>query len=192
MQPLDKQYKYTIDKSKLQLFFDLSIDINSRSDILKEVEKVIVVVIVKHFSSGYEDLSEDFKSIAWHAAFSRRHSGRFNHDMSAYNYLYTLFRNEIGNAIHKYTREQVSDIGSLLKDAICPETKAEFPPEIEPFLELFSTGDFTIQRISQKDALTCILFLSKYDKTRAKIPSFLDKSYIPIMFNLLKSLLNYE
>ena len=94
----DLKYKIAIDKEELKDFF-LSETVTEKHQ--EEVNKVINVVMIKHFFKHY-DLFPDLRQYAWLAVLHRRDKGEFQGSKgSAYNYIYSTCRNEVGNNIIK-------------------------------------------------------------------------------------------
>jgi len=181
-----------VDKEILLQFFSLPADKVTQVHI-KELTKVIEIVLIKHFSKYYY-IFQELKDAAIEAICMRR--DKYDPSFSPYNYCYTVFRNEIGNKINRFTREQsVPDIRETLKTTmdIASMQEAELPPEIERYREaLLGMKDFTMERIPRRDVLPVIMFIKLHETpSKAAVPEFvLDTTRsINILYKLLNDII---
>lgn len=188
------EYKYVINKEVLKNFFYAE---SITKEMISEVKKVIFVVMVKHFSYSVnstvdKDLYNDLVQSAYLAILSRR--DRYDNKYPAYNYIYTICRNEIGNNLVKLTRGyNIEKINNVRGSVVDPED-IELPAEINKYKNyLLGTEEFTSVRISKKSALDLIIFLRLHEnKCTCKIPEFLDQSCKKqrVLYKLLMELFN--
>lgn len=183
-------YKFKINKDLLDQFFISSNPPTIAQ--LEEVYKLINVVLIKHFSS-FQHLFEDLRSFAILSALEHRDS--YDPSFSSYNYLYSIFRNEIGNKINKITKEFLTDDLTPYKRNVSFDY-IELPPEISKYKEyLTAEKDFVLLRIPKKDVLNLILFVSIHQSSRmCNVPEFLEPSEktVRILYKLLKDKFNGE
>lgn len=157
----------------------------------------------KWFSKWYY-LSEDLRGFC-HVGLLNRHDAFDIEKGNAYNYIFTFFRNEIGNKIKTLTREIPSDQEGteeyntrVIRALSYTMEDIEFlPPEVKKYQEyLLGTKEFTCIRIPKKDVLPLLFFLREHDRVNVKLPEFLseDKKTVRVLYQLLKELveLNYE
>lgn len=71
-------------------------------DHMKEINKVITAVLLHHFQKYYNQFKE-FRSMA--LVYVCEHHSKFNPNMDAYNYIYTMVRNVIGNFVNKKSNQ---------------------------------------------------------------------------------------
>lgn len=159
-------YKYKIDQDLLTKFL-LGDD---SQDSLKELEKVVFVVLVKHYPNYVQD--SDLKQQAVLAVLSRRDS--YDPSFSAYNYIYTICRNEISNKVRRSHRELPADNILTLAEGLTTFESAELPTEIEKFRRyLTSEKSFTVLELTEKDAINLYIFINSIKKPRLKkVPEF--------------------
>lgn len=179
------EYKFKINKELLTQFF-LS-DQPPTEEQLREVKKVFKVVMIKHYHK-FNALSEDLIQYALLAILERRKS--YDPSFSPYNYIYTTFRNEIGNKINKLNKEvYVEDILKLKVD-IYDSTDAELPQEVQRYKNyLLGLEEFDFLRIPKKSALNLIIFLRMHESRReVEVPNFVlhGKNIIQVLYKLLK------
>lgn len=187
MEQLSDKYKIKIDKEVLTDFF-LNDQITDKH--LSEIRKVFNVVLIKHYSK-YSINADELFQYAITAILERR--DRYDQSFSAYNYIFTCFRNEVGNKINKLSREQLlEDILSFKESISTMEGTAELPLEISKYKDmLIGVEDFTIKRITKSDVLNLILFLRLYEsKRQVKIPTFLEehRNATQVLYKTLKEL----
>lgn len=100
-----KDYYIKVDEKLLTSFFLKPYQEATKEEI-RELNKMIMVVINKHYLK-YRRHERELRALCMLAILDRH--PRFNPKFRAFNYLYTLCRNEIGNKIAKYSREEFSD-----------------------------------------------------------------------------------
>ena len=188
------EYKYVINKEVLKDFFYAE---SITKEMISEVKKVIFVVMVKHFSysvnsTGDKDLYNDLVQSAYLAILSRR--DKYDSKYPAYNYIYTICRNEIGNNLVKLTRGYNIEKINNVRGSVVDQEDIELPAEIDKYKNyLLGTEEFTFVRISKKSALDLIIFLRLHEnKCTCKIPEFLDQSCKKqrVLYKLLMELFN--
>lgn len=183
---MEEQYKYKIDKELLKQFFLTEGDPTKEQ--LREIKKVLNVVMVKHFQK-YMNMADDLIQYALLAVLERR--SKYDPAFSAYNYIYSIFRNEIGNNIVKLTRESsVEDMIIYKENIVESYTDEPLPPEVIRYKE-YLTGEkpFTYLKVPKRDVLNLILFLKVHESHRQiNVPGFVkdSKNVIDIMYKMLK------
>lgn len=77
---------------------------------MEDLEKLITIVLNKHFSKVRPDKKEDLKQQGWAKVFKTFRQGQFDPNISSLkNYLYTGIRNEMGNFLVKNQKEELLD-----------------------------------------------------------------------------------
>ena len=182
----ERSYKIKIDKVLLKQFFVSDPD----EACLNEVNKVISLVLAKYYSKHYMWFDE-LRQIGMYAITIRR--AQFNPELDAYNYIYTVFRNEIGNKIISMTKEVSMTDFITHQNKVYDTIEAELPQEICRYKDYF-TGEkeFTMERIPNKEVIPVIYFARKFDSIRCKVPSFIqnDPENVCILYKMLKDLTN--
>ena len=183
----NKLYKVKINKDILSEFFTTD-KVTQRH--LDELYKIVNIIMIKHYSK-YSNLFEELRQAAVMAVTQRRSS--YDPSYSAYNYVYTVFRNEIGNTIIKLTKETSVEDYLSYREKVVDSSEAELPVEIERYHK-FLTGEekFSKLRIPKKDVLNLILFLKKFETRRdSQTPTFIyeSKKYTTLMYKMLKDLI---
>lgn len=181
-------YTFKIDKEVLRDFF---IQPQFTSLHKREVDKVLNVVLIKHYNKYYY-LFEELKQFAWTAVLERKMRKDYDPTRDPYNYIYTTFRNEVGNNIIKLTREINIEGMVNFKEAMVNSSEGSLPSEVCRY-QKYLTGEvaFTSLRIPKKDVLPLLVFLRLYEKRReVKVPSFITNSRlsIPVLYKLLKEI----
>lgn len=174
---MSKDYKYIIDKKVLTEFLLTESTITAQQ--LKELNKVITVVLVKHFSNylSQKDFVNDLRQTAIIDVLERRH----NYDPSypAYNFIYTICRNQIGNFINRYNKTlYVDEILPISNASVSSEVSAYLPFDIERFHK-YLTGEksFTVIDLTPKDAVNLAVFIMSHIKVRPfQVPDFIIQS----------------
>ena len=188
---MEKEYKFKVDKEALKDFF-LS-DGEPTEKHLKEIKKVFNIVMIKHFVS-YIQMSNDLMQYAVLAVLERRKS--YDPSFSPYNYIYSIFRNEIGNKLRKLCKPDkevyVEDILSF-KERMVEDSEAELPQEIQRYKD-YLTGkkDYTFIRIPKKDVLNLTIFLRSFESRReTPIPDFIvqTKNITKVLYRILKDII---
>lgn len=105
-----QEYRIKVNNSLVDSFFSHPIPLITQAEI-REVRKVVLVVFNKYFHK-YAYMKRELISTTM-AAILERHRN-FDPRFRAYNYVYTIARNEIGNRIKKVTKETFTD--DLAKD----------------------------------------------------------------------------
>lgn len=182
----EKPYKVKIDQEKLTDFFTTQ---NVTEAHLKEIRKVFNVVLIKHFSNYMSD-ADNLYQYAILAILERR--DRFDISYSAYNYIYSCFRNEVGNKINKLSKESLVEDILTFKDSLEDSDMAELPEEIRKYKDaLMGLEDFTFKRIPKGDILHLIIYLRLYEpKRNVKIPPYIEghKNSVQVLYKLLKEM----
>lgn len=186
-EPKEKKYKITINKDVLLDFF-LSAEHTPAH--FEEVGKVINVVLIKHFSKHYK-IFEDLHQYAWLAILERKRKQEFHGSKgSAYNYIYTTFRNEVGNNIIKMTKDTPMEDIMAFKEGVYDATEDDLPEEVKRYTK-YLTGEipYTFIRIPKKDVLPLLVFVRMAERKReVKVPEFImnSKKSKQVLFKLLK------
>jgi len=156
---------------------------------LNEVDKVISIVLNKYHSSQYQ-FFEECRAQIMITILERR--DRFDPKYDAYNYIFTIARNESGNYIKKLTKEasldetstQVEDKGSL---------ELEYDPmsPLKPYVAyLAGYADYNYIRISRESAVDLLVYLKSHDPTMKLSKREFTQREAQAMFYLLKKYLN--
>ncbi len=187
---MENEYKFKIDKEILKDFFTSEGD--PTPEHLKEIKKVFNVVMIKHHSSQLK-MSDELVGYAILALLERRK--QYDPSYSAYNYIYSIFRNEVGNKLHKLQNPKEFYMEDLLsfKERMVDTGKDELPQEVQRYTE-YLTGqkNYTFIRIPKKDVLDLLIFLRSFESKReVKVPEFILKSkgIIKVLYKLLKELM---
>lgn len=185
-----KEYKIKVDKHLVRQFL---LDAKVTKEELKEIDKVINIILIK-YNSKYSYLFTELKQYALLAILMKK--ARFDPTKDAYNYIYTICRNEIGNTVLKLTKETFADDIKSYNESLIEWNVAELPEEVERYrTKLIGAEDFKSVRIPKKDILPLILFLRMHESRRAvQLPSFLEetKTSVLILYKLLKELVEDE
>lgn len=153
---------------------------------LDEAYKVIRIVLNK-YQSKYYRLFEELESRIMQYFIERRE--RFNPQMCAYNYLFTIARNEAGNYINKYTREYPVDefYGAA------PSADADFKAEgvLGKYQDMLTgTGNGqNVLRISREDTILLLLEFANYNRSLNKIKREFTQREAKQLYILSKTLL---
>lgn len=191
-QPKEKKYKYKIDKKLLkECLVDFEGTSPNRILYVQELNKLIGVIFNKHFSK-YAYMQEDLSGEAIAAVYSKREYYEPSRD--AYNFMYAVIRNEIGNKILKYTKE------NLIEDYTCYSNmntgnKVEYYDDIPKmaakyFDNLVGDVDMNYTVVEKRDVADLALYL-KLNERKSRIhdaPEYVEVSQhtINVMYNLLK------
>lgn len=181
----ERNHKVKIDQAKLKDFF---MNDNVDESHLKEIRKVFNVVMIKHYSK-YVRWTDDLYHYAILAIYERKK--RYDPSFSAYNYIYTTFRNELGNKIRTLTREYlVEDLLSFEESVSTSGEMAELPASITRYKDhLLGMKQFTFERLPKSAALELILFTRLNTKHRVReVPQYITdaKNPVEVLYTLLK------
>lgn len=95
---------------------------------MDDLEKLITVVLNKHFSKVSPSKKDDLKQLGWYKVFKTLRAGGFDPSRSSLkNYLYTGIRNEMGNFLVKGSREEFLD-NTLLEGGFLQEYDEDGAP----------------------------------------------------------------
>lgn len=152
---------------------------------LKEFRKVVTIVVIKHFGK-YLSHFEELYQFAVAAVFERKE--RFDPTFSAYSFLYTICRNEIGNKIKKYTREVVVEDILPMTNASCElEETVSVPKEIAKFRKhLTGEVDFEYVELTKLECVHVSAFLMMHQPLRCKPPEYFedDSKIVSVLYKL--------
>lgn len=182
----EQQYKIPIDKEMLTKLFLVDND-KITSEMLEELNKVINVVFIKHFSKYAHN--EDLRQSAILSVLE--HKPKYDPSYPAYNYVYSICRNEIGNKIKKYGKETfVEDLIPFQK--VYSGGESELPPEIAKYYPyLAGIMPFCMVKIPKTDVLNLILFVNLHDKKvkPSRVPDFVedDSKSLGLLYRLLNN-----
>lgn len=178
-----------INKEMLYEFLVLpNSDITSKH--YTEIKKVVDIVMSKWWSS-YSYLRKEVIDEVVGVILERK--VRYNPKMDAYNYIFTMVRNQVGNFIHKLTKEVKIDLNVSGYDSIKDIDGVVFDESVPSFLEkylvyLLGEVDFNYMRVSHRDLFPLLLFLVKNSpvelKSKLKV-SDEDMKYLPMVVELL-------
>lgn len=129
-----KPYRIKIDKEVIRGFFFHPV---SEMTAIEEREFMKVFAVVMHaYFQKYLYFVDDLRQFAWAALFDR-HS-RFDKTSDAnraYSYVYTLFRNEIGNKCSKFLKETP---GADFPERKTTDSPFDIPLDLEEVLSVLS------------------------------------------------------
>lgn len=184
------QYKVNVDKDLLKEVFTLQ---NSKltSAHFKEVDKIINIIFIKYHNQHYF-MKEELTSLVYAALLKKKES--FNPEMGAYNFVYTICRNEIGNFLIKYSREQsVSDFGSVRESYVSSDSFVEFPPEMARYSKILTGEESVVLRVPKKDIIPIVIYarLRRPNKS-VVLPRFLLDNNSEELLNILYKMLISE
>ena len=181
-----ENYKIKIDKEILKDFL-LSKTITQIH--LKELHKVVVTVLIKHYAKFLHD--QDLESFATLAVLERKKN--YNPIYDSYNFIYTICRNEIGNQINRLTKETfVEDILPMSNASVSPDAFTDIPSEIHKFKK-YLTGeiDFKYIELKESEAVNLSMFILLNTKQRSKkLPNFIitNPDSLMVLYKLATSL----
>lgn len=188
------QYKIKIDKTLLEEFL-LCEDDEVNYTHFAEIGKLMIIIMYKYYNR-YRYMSEDICSAVIATMMERRKG--FDPTKDAYNYLYTMARNEAGNIIYRSTKEfHVEDNMSVREEGMYDLDSLEntdVPPAVIRYVH-YLTGeeDFTIRRISRTDVVDILLYMKINERKAVKpAPSYVavDSRTVNVLYALLKTLLD--
>ena len=164
-------YKVKVDQ---QLLTDLLLNEHDPTEAeIRELRKVVTIVMVKHFSKYLHDV-EELASFAILAVLERR--SRYDHSYSAYNYIYTVCRNEITNKVSRLGRETlVEDILPISNASVQSDVRVELPSEIKKFrTHLTGEKKFDKVELTLLEAVNLASFINLHEPPkRHSVPEFL-------------------
>lgn len=142
---------------------------------IAEVKKVIDIVLNKYYSNRYSEFPELTAQI-----FTKIFENRVNYSprFDAYNYVFTIARNEGGNLLKRLDKEILTDdFFSVAERSTIPieDDRAEFESEVLKKYAPYLTGEkeWNFLRIRQ-DEVAEILFFLHHGKKR-DVPEYLKK-----------------
>lgn len=194
-----ENYKVVVDKTVLLDFFMEPDPSKITEAHLREIDKVFNIIFAKFFSSYYH-IKDDLIGYARVALLSRRSESRFDPSFGvegAYNYIFTLFRNEIGNNCIKMVREvPSSDLRSFREEVYeSHDYDEDYPEELRRYAKaMMGMVNTNFLRIPKKDALDIIIYCRTHENKpgKVKLPPYLEnnKNATSILYKLLKDLQN--
>lgn len=176
-----KQYKFKIDQKALSDFYMKE---QPSEESLKAIKMVVTAVTIKHFNKFFDNL-EDYYSLCLCKLMETK--SRYDPSYSAYNFVYSQCRNEIGNYIRKNREVYVPDILPISNASEQEQYSVELPQEIKRFYKhLTGQEDFIIQSITKKEAMHLAIYILQHVKTRKySIPLYIKPDDIKILYKLL-------
>lgn len=180
---MGKKYKYVINQEVLTDFCLSDGEVTSEQ--LAEIEKVLTVVFIKHFSNyiGNEDLKQ------WALLYVLANRHKYDPSFSAYNFIYTGIRNEIGNKIKKYSKEVFTEDYAAFDNRCYDVDPEELPEEVRKYASyLLGQKLFVKKRIPVGDVLPLMMFLKQADKKPLmKVPDFVldNENAVFILYKIL-------
>ena len=120
---------------------------------------------------------------------------RFNPMYDAYNYVFTISRNEVGNIIKREQKQSTSISPEHLEnhyelsedsEPLINQLDFKIPQEVEPYI-VYLTGekDFDYIHISRKSTLPTLLFLAKLANLKTEEVNPSDSKYYMYILNSL-------
>lgn len=176
-----KQYKFKINQKALSDFY-LKDEVSQAS--LEAIKMVITAVTIKHFNKFYDNI-EDYYSLCLCKLVETK--GRYDPSYSAYNFVYSQCRNEIGNYIRKNREVYVPDILPISNASVSENYSVELPQEIKRFYKhLTGQEEFIMQDVSRKEAMHLAIYILQHTKVRKySIPSYITENDVKILYKLL-------
>lgn len=158
----------TIDKELVAEFLILEHSEISEEHV-KEVERVIEIVLNKYHPADFAEY-EELK----HQVLLKIFENKVNYSpkYDAYNYIFTIARNESGNLLKRLKRETLTD--EFWSEGECDDEHEEFESPVLQKYAKFLTGevDWNFVRIRQDEVAEILLFFHKFKKK--DIPSYLN------------------
>lgn len=190
----ERQALYKIKINKELLYEFLLCDEDEIGQVhMDEVYKVLNIVFNK-YSSSYSYMKKEVVSQAFATILDRR--AGFNPDMDAYNYLFTMARNEIGNTLYRWNKESHSedDLNYREPGHDIETEDLDLPASIVKYAHYLSGEmDYTVKRVAKKDAVDILIFLRLNErKHQQKAPEFLKdkKNSIDVLYRIIRELIN--
>lgn len=174
-------YRFKIDKKALEEFL---LKDNPSKEALRAVHMVITAVIIKWYSK-YKSMDAELHDLVIYALCKKR--GKYDLAYSAYNYIFTIARNEIGNYLNKRREVVVEDILPLSNASVVPDI-ASLPSEINKFKK-YLTGEeeFTVLDLTEREAVNLMCFCDLHQPSRKVTPP----TYIQENPNALQTLYRF-
>lgn len=176
-----KQYKFKIDQKALSRFY-LSEEITG--EMLEAIRLVVNAVTIKHFNKYYDQVEEFYSQCLCKLIETKQ---RYDPSFSAYNFMYSQCRNEIGNYIRKHREVFVPDILPMSNASEQAQYSAELPQELKRFYKhLTGQEDYVVQDITKKEAMHLSIYIMQHSKARKlSLPNFIHSEDINILYKLL-------
>ena len=187
----DRVYKNPIDKKLIkEMLTDTDCSSKNVSAYVRELNKLVDVVFNKHFSK-YFTMKEDLEADAVLAVYNKRQY--YNPNKDAYNFVYSILRNEITNKLSKLNRiSLVEDYMPFDKpmgnDAYDTE---DMPQKVLKWTD-YMLGDvnFNYVKIPKKDILEVMVYLKIHERGQHPncLPTYLKPSVenMNALYKLLK------
>lgn len=154
------KYSIEVDKSLVTQFFRHPVS-DTKPEEVREIKKVFEIVFHLYFRK-YHHYKEEFKSACVEAVIMRHPDNNQNFDSSRpqfYNYVFTLFRNEICNRSRKL-KEDPSDEFPVLSES---QGDAHYFEGLDDFLPyLAGNKDFFIIEVPQNLILRLLTFVEEH------------------------------
>lgn len=106
MESKEVEYRIKVNKEYIDSFFAKPASEATNKEIA-EVNKVITIVMNRYYGKYYR-MFKELRSWAMLAIIERHKN--YDPQWSAYNYVYRISRNEIGNKISKFIKEEYLDV----------------------------------------------------------------------------------
>lgn len=187
----DRVYKNPIDKKLLkEMLTDMDCNSKNVSAYVRELNKLVDVIFNKHFSK-YFTMREDLEADAVLAVYNKRQY--YNPDKDAYNFIYSIMRNEMTNKLSKLNRI------SLVEDYVPYDREVEresdymgeIPSKVLKWTD-YMLGDvsFNYVKIPKKDILEVMVYLKIHERGQHPncLPAYLKPSVenMNALYKLLK------
>lgn len=184
------KYKFVINKKLLHEFL-IDNSSNSRVNImyLNELKKLIRTIFNRHFSK-YFYMMQDLMGDAITAVFVKKSYYEPNRD--AYNFLYAIIRNEIGNKILKYTKEHLIDsYAGFDNTPMKVDYFDDIPRTARKYVdELVGDIDANYAVVKDKDVLDLLIYLKMNERKGVlhHAPEYLEltQTSIDVLYELLR------
>lgn len=173
------RYRINVNESLLDSFYAKPKDQATNKE-LNEVNKVITIVL-NHYYAKYYRIFKELRAWAMLAILERHQN--YDPAWRSYNFIYRISRNEIGNKISKYMKEEYVDEIPEYGEYKLETRPLESVEELLPYL----SGDRSF-KVIEVDTEMIVPLLAFVEETLN--PSSQDITYMSIA-NLLAQL-NYE
>lgn len=187
----DRVYKNPIDKALIkELLTDTDCSSKNISAYVRELNKLVDVIFNKHFSK-YFTMKEDLEADAVLAVYNKRQY--YNPDKDAYNFVYSIMRNEMTNKLSKLTRISLVEDYVPFDRAVERDTDdmGEIPQKVLKWTD-YMVGDvnFNYVKIPKKDILEVMVYLKIHERGQHPncLPTYLKPSVenMNALYKLLK------